>query len=163
MLEGDAAMNGVAPDGGMLEHLQAEHHKLNCTLLAIQHRINDPSLSDVLQRSSSDVADSLHALRAELLAHFAEEETDGCLGEAAARCPSTAGQLTAIAADHEELLRSINELIASVAENSASADHLSRRFQALTQQLHAHEIAESRLLQYALGGDVADYDVEGNE
>ena len=26
-----------------------------------------------------------------------------------------------------------------------------------------HQVAESRLMQYAFGGEVADYDVEGNE
>ena len=155
-------MNGVAPDGGLLEHLQAEHHRLNCTLSVIQHRINDLS-SNALRPSPFEFVDSLQALRAELLAHFAEEETDGCLGEATARCPSTAPQLKAIAADHEELLRAVNELTEFVITNAVSTDELAVRFRAFAQQLHAHEIAESHLLQYALGGDVADYDVEGNE
>src|SRR3954468_11928658 len=103
-------MNGVAPDGGMLEHLQAEHHKLKCRLSAIQHRINDPTPGEVVERSRMDCGDLLHSLRAELLVHFAEEEIDGCLGVATSRCPSAAGQLKAIIADHEELLRSVDEL-----------------------------------------------------
>src|SRR5438552_1372834 len=98
MMEEEAAMNGVAPDGGLLEHLQAEHHKLNCTLSAIQHRINEAFANDAAQCSASDSVDSLEAFRNALLDHFAEEETDGCLGEATARCPSAAGQLKAITA-----------------------------------------------------------------
>src|SRR6476659_1963675 len=100
MSEGETAMNGVAPDGGLLEHLQAEHHRLNCTLSAIQHRIDDSSSSDARASPTSDFLASLQSLRAELLAHFAEEEIDGCLGEAAIRCPSAGIQLKAIAADH---------------------------------------------------------------
>src|ERR1044072_1408558 len=98
-------MSGVAPDGGLLEHLQAEHHKLNRTLSAIQHRIDDPSLVEARGHPSPDFLGALQTLRAELLAHFAEEEIDGCLGEATARCPSVAGQLKAIHADHEALLK----------------------------------------------------------
>jgi hypothetical protein len=156
-------MNGVAADGGMLEHLQAEHHKLNCRLSAIQHRINDRFPIEAPGYSSSDFVAWFDCLRAELLAHFAEEETDGCLGIATCRCPSAASQLKAITADHEALLRAVNEMVEAVTGNSASADTLARRFEAFAEQLHAHEAAESRLLQYALGGDVADYDVEGNE
>jgi len=156
-------MNGVAPDGGLLEHLQAEHHKLNCTLSGIQHRINDPSGGDAAECLPSQLVVALNALRADLLAHFAEEETDGCLGEAAARCPSAAGQLKAIAADHGELLRSIDAMIAAVGGDEIDAPLVAEQFQALAGQLHAHETAETRLLQYALGGEVADYDVEGDD
>ena len=156
-------MNGVAPDGGMLEHLQAEHHKLNRMLCAIQQRIHDPSLSSATSHVPEDFLTALQSLRAELLAHFAEEGIDGCLGEAAARCPSAAKTLKAIAAEHDTILQAIDELIASITGNAESVEPLSRRFQALSQQLHAHEIAETRLLQYALGGDVTDYDVEGDE
>src|SRR5205807_5506208 len=134
-------MNGVASDGGLLEHLQAEHHRLNRTLSAIGHRINDRLLSEAEEYPPTGFVASLNSLRAELLAHFAEEEIDGCLGEAAIRCPSAAAQLKAIASDHEDLLRSVNELIASVAENSASAEQLSRRVQALTEQFRVHEVA----------------------
>jgi hypothetical protein len=156
-------MNGVVPDGGMLEHLQAEHHKLNRTLSAIQHRIDDPSLGSATSHVPPDFFTALHALRAELLARFAEEGIDGCLGEAAARCPSALKKLKALAAEHGAILQAVNDLIASVTGEAVSAEPLSRRFQALSEQLHAHETAETHLLQYALGGDVADYDVEGNE
>jgi hypothetical protein len=156
-------MNGVAPDGGMLEHLQAEHHKLNRMLSAIQHRIHDPSSDSAKSEVSADFLTALQSLRAELLAHFAEEGIDGCLGEAAARCPSVVKKLKAIAAEHETILQAIDELIASIAGDAVSAEALSRRFLALSEQLQAHELAETRLLQYALGSDVADYDVEGNE
>ncbi len=154
-------MSGAAPDGGLLEHLQAEHHKLNCRLSAIQHRIDDPSTSGAARQSSDFVA-ALNALRAELMAHFAEEEIDGCLGEATARCPSVAGQLKAIHADHEALLKALDELIGSAAD-ATDAGPLSRGFRTLSDRLHAHETAETRLLEYALGGEVADYDVEGND
>jgi hypothetical protein len=110
-----------------------------------------------------DFLTALHSLRAELLAHFAEEGIDGCLGEAAARCPSVVNELKAIAAEHEAILQAVNDLIASVTGDAVSAEPLSYRFQALSEQLHAHEVAETRLLQFALGSDVADYDVEGNE
>jgi hypothetical protein len=156
-------MNGVASDGGLLEHLQAEHHRLNCTLSAIQHRINDLLLSEPQEHPLGGFFASLNSLRAELLAHFAEEEIDGCLGEAAIRCPSAAAQLKAIAADHESLFQSVNEFIASLAGERGDAEAIASRFQALSERLHAHEVAETRLLQYALGGDVADYDVEGND
>jgi len=155
-------MNGVAPDGGLLEHLQVEHHKLNCRLAAIQQRMNDSSAGDT-GCWPSEVMDALDALRVELIAHLAEEEVDGCLGEAAARCPSAASQLKSIAADHEQLLQSVDRLIAAVAGNAIDHEQWTGQFQLLADRLHALETAETHLLQYALGGDVAEYDVEGNE
>jgi hypothetical protein len=152
-------MNGMGPDGGLLEHLQVEHHKLNCTLSAIQHQIAEPAQSNTQLQESSDFLAALGALRAELLAHFAEEEIDGCLGEAAARCPSATAQLKAIMADHQALLHTVDDLIASAGD----AELVSRRFHSLSQRLHAHETAETHLLQYALGSDALDYDVEGDD
>ncbi len=146
----------------MLEHLQAEHHKLNCTLSAIQHRIDDPALRDTPVHAPSDFVAGLQVLRAKLLTHFAEEGIDGCLGEAAVRCPSAAAQLKAIKADHQSLMDAVDELIAS-AKGVATSDTLSRRIHSLSERLHVHEVAETHLLQYALGGDAADYDVEGED
>ena|SRR5262245_12036384 len=156
-------MNGVAPDGGMLEHLQAEHHRLNRLLSAIQQRIHDPAWDSATSRVPPEFLTALHALRAELMAHFAEEGIDGCLGEAAARCPGVVKTLKAIEAEHEVILQAVNQLIASTTGDAMSAEPLLSRFQTLSEQLHAHEIAETRLLQHALGSDVTDYDVEGNE
>ncbi len=149
----------MAPDGGLLEHLQAEHHKLNCTLSAIQHQMGDAAACGEPAHSSPDFLLALKTLRADLLVHFAEEEIDGCLGEAAARCPSATAQLKAIQADHEALLQSLDGLIAS----AGNAEWLARGVYSLSQRLHAHEIAETHLLQYAFGGDTADYDVEGDD
>jgi hypothetical protein len=38
-----------------------------------------------------------------------------------------------------------------------------RQFDDFVADLRAHESAENRLLQMALGGEAAEYDVEGNE
>ena len=143
-------MNGVR-DGGLLEHLQAEHHKLNLALSAIRRRMDDT------------VVDSLRALRTELRSHFAQEETEGCLEDAGARCPSAAPRLKALKSDHDDLLCSLDELIQVATEDEAPPEAMSSRLESLSQRLHDHEAAESRLLQYALGGDTSEYDVEGND
>jgi hypothetical protein len=45
----------------------------------------------------------------------------------------------------------------------ATPTELSKAFETFVCQIKAHEVAESRLMQCALGGAAAEYDVEGNE
>ena len=144
--------------GAMLEGLQAEHHKLNCVVSAIRHLLDD----SVANSSSAVLLGLLNSLRCDLLAHFAAE-SDGCLNDVATRCPSTAGKIKAIETEHRQLVQSLDGLLEQSRTRAGAAPQLRSRLNAFADQLHAHEAAESRLVQYAFGGDTSDYDVEGND
>ena len=143
-------MSGIR-DGALLEHLQAEHHKLNL------------ALSSISKQPQSMLVASLLQLRNELQVHCCQAESEGCLEEARLRCPSAGSQLASIQSQHEQLLRMLDDLIYEAAQTNVDCEASSRRFDGLRERLHAHETAESRLLLYALGGDTAEYDVEGDE
>jgi hypothetical protein len=49
-------MNGTNYCGAYLEHLQAEHHRLNCALLEIRHRFADVDRRTQPQDALSDLS-----------------------------------------------------------------------------------------------------------
>jgi chromosome segregation ATPase len=156
-------MNGVNHCGAYLEHLQAEHHRLNCALIEIRRQFAElnrgASSPDALDR----LIERLEDLRRELRSHFAEEEKGGCLEEAVARCPSLGPQNKDLMGEHPQLIRALEQLPAAMKGRATNQEAWQQQFEAFAADLRAHECAENRLLQTALGGDAAEYDVEGNE
>jgi hypothetical protein len=155
-------MNGASPCGALLEHIQQEHHHLNTDLIAIRHELERLS-SDAQGPLPPETIKRLKDLRTELEGHFHHEECGGCLEEAASRVPSVSHQVRQIEAEHRELLSAIDRLNTAAASPSGSRASVAREFADFAARLHAHEVAETRLIEYALGGEAADYDIEGNE
>jgi iron-sulfur cluster repair protein YtfE (RIC family) len=153
-------MNGACPP--CLEHLQKEHHRLNHELLGVQHELADliacqewPLPAELIER--------LRGLRSELAAHFQEEECGGCLEEAVSRAPSTSPQVRQIEAEHRELLPALDRTIEAAASPTGSPAGVVQDFADFVARIHVHEAAETRLVEYSLGGEASDYDTEGNE
>jgi iron-sulfur cluster repair protein YtfE (RIC family) len=156
-------MNGVNHCGAYLEHLQAEHHRLNCALLEIRHQFAELNRSTQPPDGLAELTKRLEDLLKELRSHFAEEEEGGCLEEAVARCPSLGPQTKDLMGEHPQLARALEQLLAAMKDRAANQEAWQKQFEAFATDLRAHECAENRLLQTALGGEAADYDVEGNE
>jgi hypothetical protein len=156
-------MNGVDYCAAYLEHLQAEHHRLNCALLEIRHQFAKLHCSSRPEAALATIIERLEDLLRELRSHFAEEEAGGCLEEAVARCPSLGPQTKDLMGAHPQLARELEQLLAATKTGKANGEVWQQQFEAFATDLRTHECAENRLLQTAFGGDAADYDVEGNE
>jgi len=145
------------------EHLNHEHRRLNQLLAAIGHDVVQLGGQEKGQSQIARLRKRIADLRQQLQAHFAEEESGGCLEEAVTRCPSLAVDTKAILEEHPQLDQMLGQLAAQTGDPAAKAAELQRNWQAFSKKFHAHEAAETRLLQMAFGGDAADLDVEGEE
>jgi iron-sulfur cluster repair protein YtfE (RIC family) len=157
----EPAMNETPQCTALLEHIQQVHHQLNVAVTKVRRRLAE--LQSVGLPLPADVIEQLHGLRAELGAHFAEEEEGGCFDELAARSATASQQIRQMEAEHRELLPMIDRLIAAGCLPAGKVQEFSQRFEELADRLRAHEMAESRLFQYALGGEASDYDIEGHD
>jgi hypothetical protein len=156
-------MIGVDHCFAYLEHLQAEHHRWNCAVLDIRHQFAELSPGTRRQHVLAGLLERLEDFGRELENHFAEEEGGACLEEAVARCPSLRAQAKVLMAEHSQLARELQQLLAAMKDEAANSAALVARFEAFATELKTHECAENQLLQMALGGDAADHDMEGNE
>ena len=138
-----------------IAHLLAEHRRL--------HKMISQARASIVQSrgpdrdaSASDIVQALVHIRGELAHHFADEEAGGCLDEAVSRCPRMSPEVQRIEAEHAELLREIDLLIAQAKDTQPSvADRiaLERDFDRLCQQLATHEAAENAVLRQAFGAN----------
>jgi hypothetical protein len=159
----ERAMNTASHCGAMLGHIQQEHRHLNSAIREIRNRFSQLPANSKTPSAPTDVLPMLQRLRTELDEHFAEEEAGGCFEEAATRCPSLLSQVKAITAQHRELIPMFDAVLTRANDPMTSRKQIQRAFEAFALQLYEHENAESRVLQYAFGGEAADYDIEGNE
>lgn len=154
-------MNEAVGCHAYVEHLQHEHSRLNHLLLEIGHEVGALSQAGQPASSIAHLGPRLADLRQQLKAHYAEEESGGCLEEAVTRCPSLSGETKAIVAEHPVLDRMLEQLVAQTRKPAVSTADVQRDYRTFAEKLHAHEAAENRLLQMAFGTEAADYDVEG--
>lgn len=133
-----------------VQHVYAEHRRLHRMLQEARAAIRQCSPEERNPR----ILEVLRRIRSELQQHFAEEEGGGCMDEAVCRCPSLGGELHRIEEEHPELLAACDRLIARALDAGPSVeDHtaLTREFDDLCHQLHAHEAAENELLAKGFG------------
>jgi hypothetical protein len=154
-------MNGVNHSGAYLEHVQAEHRHLNAALLEIRRHVAELAGKPQPPTAWNPVIAALKDLREELRSHFAEEEGGGCLDEASARSPSIGPEVNALFTEHEVFLQALDDLLARVESHRFDQPAWERQFEEFARRLQEHESAESRLLAFALGGEAAEYDIEG--
>jgi len=156
-------MNGANQCGTYLQHIQAEHHRLNRVLAEIGRQFAIASCETSTQAMLRSIRDGLEDLLNELRRHFAEEEGGGCLDEAAARCPSLGPRARDLLHEHPHLDRELERLISTMKTGEGDGKAWQYRFETFAADLRAHECAENQVLQTAFGGEAADHDVEGNE
>jgi hemerythrin-like domain-containing protein len=134
-------------------HLRAEHRRLQQCLRRIERdwvSRESPRRAEAVPK----VIEDLQALRAELAHHFEEEQAGGCLEEAVSRHPSFSHDANLLEHEHPVLLAQLDRLIAklkTMPQPIESADDAREDFRRFADQLHAHEDAESRILQESFG------------
>jgi hemerythrin-like domain-containing protein len=136
----------------MLEHLQWEHHRLNRQLTEIRHQLAQLDHSDDPPRALAILAGRLEAFLKTLRRHFAEEEEQsGIVEEACAACPERTPELRGAAAEHDQLAEALQRLVARMKRQTAPTAELRQELDLFAGRLNAHEGAENRLFEAALG------------
>ena len=157
-------MNGGNYCGAYLRHLQAEHHRLNSAVLKIRKKMAQFWASGEAEATRDSLIDQLENLLQELQLHFREEEEEaGALQEAVARCRSVQPNVTALMDEHPQLAKALEEIIAALKTRTTDKIECELLVETFLKRLKAHERVENSLVQFALGGQASEYDVEGNE
>ena len=144
------------------EHLHHEHHRLNGLLLEIGHEVAQLASPEANLASFQRLETRITDLWDQLKAHFAEEETGGCLEEAVSRCPSLAGATETVLKEHQQLAQLLGRILSQVSDPATPAE-VQASWQAFYNKIRAHEAAETRLLRMAFGHESAEYDTEDDE
>lgn len=140
-----------------VDHLIAEHKRLHRLLRGARSAIMPVDNSNG-NATSSEMVKVLRGVREELQHHFTQEEAGGCLDEAVSRCPSLSAEAHRIEAEHPQLLKSIDRLIAQAQDSSQSVEGriaVAREFEELCAQLDAHEGAENAMLRKGFGANMS--------
>lgn len=156
-------MNGTAECCALLARLQQDHREIQRAIIEIRSELSQLDAGDGMRDLLSNIAQRLHSLASDLGRHFASEENGGCFAEVLARCQSLTPKVHAMQGEHPALLRSVEALAASAAEQKCNAEMLLRDFEEFADRLKSHGATENRLLLMALGGDAAEHDEEGIE
>lgn len=157
-------MNTLNYCDAYLKQLQAEHHHLNSAVLEIRHKLEGFFQSGEAEAKRNALFDQLESLLTQLKGHFREEEEgEGFLEEAVTRCRSMRPDVKALMHQHPQLTAALERLIVDLKSGTIDGDTCRQMFDSFATQLKAHECVENTLLQFALGGDASEYDVEGNE
>ena len=136
-----------------IEHLQQEHRRLAELLSQMQAGLHCG------KEDGSQFVQKLVQLRDELDRHYTEEEAGGCLEEAECRCPSLAGEVKRIEAEHVALRREMDRLVAQadeLAKASQGFELLERALREFVTHVRQHEAAENRILVYGFGAEALD-------
>ena len=137
-------------------HLLAEHRRLHVMLRLARAAVLQSGGPD-RDATTEDMLRTLRHVREELAHHFAEEESGGCLEEAACRCPALSAQVRTIEAEHQSLLAELDALIqrcGSCDQNAQQRMAFEDDFAKLCERLHQHEAAENDVLRRGFGTNV---------
>jgi len=157
-------MNTLNYCDAYLKQLQAEHHRLNSAVLEIRHKLEGFRPSGEAGAKQNSLIDPLERLLTQLQDHFTEEEKEeGVLQEAVVRCRSVRADVKALMCQHTQIAEALQRLIVDTKSGAFDGETCRQMFDSFATQLKAHECGENTLLQFALGGEASDCDVEGNE
>ncbi len=136
----------------MVDHVCTEHAGLQRALQAIEAELHADEKQDPAR-----IHDALVQLRDSMARHFEEEESGGCLEEAACRCPSLAHEVTLIEREHPVLLELLDQLIdrAKRGCDGCGNANFAASFTRFAKTLRTHESAETRILEHAFGAVIA--------
>ena len=131
-----------------LVHLRAEHERLHADVCEVEQALQ----AHFCAATPLKVWESLSRLRAELEHHFEEEERGGCIEEAVCHCPRLSREATSVERQHPALLQRLCQLIERVdGGDSGINEQFVEDFRQFARALHAHEVAENRILKEAFG------------
>lgn len=136
-----------------LKKLELDHHHFDADVLRIRsafHRALDQDRDSAERRL---VGEALRSLRDQLKRHFEQEESEGCLWEAASYNTALCSDVTRILGEHPLLLGRIDAVIAAVANSELAADWVTpalQEFDKLARILAKHEKREAAILERSL-------------
>ncbi len=133
-----------------VDHMLSEHRRLDQLIrrtLAAVPSWEELDAADWLPRMRS----GLVAIQTELAHHFRDEEQGGCLEEAVARCPQLSAEVQKIAAQHNEILARVSELVDRCQccgkLTPQQARGLEQELRQIVRELRIHEGLENRIMQ----------------
>jgi hypothetical protein len=132
-------------------HLAAEHRRIADFLCHIEKNLRwaDSAIESVRLK------EDLRKLRTELVAHFNEEESGGCLEEAVVHLPSLAADAARVLCEHTQFIADIDRMIERLeTAEQRTPEQVKIDFRDFTKRLHAHEASENRILQASFGVEV---------
>ena len=138
-------MNNADDYLSYIRHAEREHRHLHQSVQSVRRVLRVEA-----DTVPAELSEHLDALRAELVRHFAEEESGGCLEEAICRMPRLAAEAERIRSEHALLLRRLDEIVTRLRRSSPARAGLARcaaDFTDFARQLSRHEAAETRLLE----------------
>lgn len=136
--------------GTTTRYLCVEHQRLNRLLLEARHRI-DAWRAAGGPHMPADVRAALDNIQAEVQRHFAQEDQEGCLEEAACQRPDLGPERSRLLHEHGRLLDEIHCLCDADCDEGKTFDLAGfvREFEKLYERLQAHEEAESQMMRQA--------------
>lgn len=149
-------MKPVPEYEGLIRHLQLEHQKLEKLLLEVQTALEEWRAHWASQAARNDAQAKSHILADEAKRHFDQEETEGCLEEAACHCPNLSEGVACVRKEHVELKRDLDHLIMLVDRNHRDVQSIVDEFTRLKHKLMEHEQQENRLVEAAFGECIAE-------
>jgi hypothetical protein len=143
-------MNGGCSDYRYVEHLVAEHRRLDELIQRTLADLPDWELVDAADWQPR-LIENLTAVRQAMARHFREEEEGGCLEEAVAHCPSLSTDVLHLEAEHGRLLADIDDLILRAERlqqpTTRDAHVLGQELRTVVRALVAHEANEDRVIE----------------
>ena len=149
--------------GAFVDHLRLEHRHLREAVRGTVVAIEAWRRANGHAERGEIVFDQLHLLRDQIVNHFREEESGGCMEEAVSRCPSISLDAKAVEAEHPILHAELERIIGRVKSLSLPTEtvaSIESDFREFAKRLSAHEAAENRILRYGFGSEAADADVD---
>jgi len=135
--------------------LRDEHCRLkDCVQQIEQQWASHVASAPAAGGNTSQVLDSLRALRAELAAHFEAEESGGCIEQAVSRQASLSQEAIELEHEHPVLIGQLDDLIEemrSCQKQREPTDAIHHRFECFAEQLGNHESMENRILEKGFG------------
>ncbi len=149
-------MNNLENSRVFVSHLEAEHRRLDQAVTQVKESMSPGDAPAIPLSSTNQVLGLLEELRLQLIHHFHDEEQEGCLDEAACRCPSVSDEAKRVRHEHVELLSELDEIILTMKLESKlheSLTNITSRFQDFAHTLRQHEAAETRVIESVFGSE----------
>ncbi len=148
-------MNTHDPCNPFIAAVRAEHREMHLTLANLRRRLEAIPPNEVAAKLP-EVRQHFEELRKRLAAHFREEESGGCLEEAAARLPRLGEAVSRIEEEHPRILAALDALRTRIAGQLTERDwpEVLLAYRDLSTMLSQHEALENRVLEQGFNEDL---------
>lgn len=136
-----------------LKQLQSDHQHFDLQVLQIRTALQKALEKPLASPERRHVIEMLQMLRNQLERHFAQEENEGCLWEAASFNVALCSDVKKVLGEHPAMLARIDELISAATNNETRAEWAAealREFDKLARVLAEHESRETAILEKSL-------------